>query len=477
MEAELLYRSDTLHHRFGAISVSPTELARRISQQLDPGTSPQALLDRVDASVNCVRTYVEARTPDLDRLFAPEPLSFIETDQALVLGHPLHPTPKGLSGRLAPFAPELQPHFPLHWLSVDADRVVHDSATGTSAPRLAAQLRGEPAPRGRILVPVHPWEAGFLARAASQLFTSGAVIDLGPQGPPVTPTSSVRTVYNHDWPYQLKFSLHARVTNSMRVTLPKELRRAVEAKRLDETIVGEQTRAAAPHLTVIHDPAFLQVPEHDGFSVLFRENHFEGDVSSLTTLCQDHPFGGRSRLANLAAGREREWFQAYLQTLTVSLIRLYLDVGLTYEPHQQNTLLRLDDGMPEHALVRDSQGYFHREAAHQDICAVLPHHGEASRVDLPRGARRRAARLLPVPQQRAGRDRRARRGRRDRRANPAARSPRHARPRAQAGRPLPAHAAGSPARRRDLAVQGATCARACTTWTSWSATSRRSPST
>ena len=127
----------------------------------------------------------------------------------------------------------------------------------------------------------------------------------------------------------------------MRVTLPKELRRAVEAKRLDETIVGEQTRAAAPHLTVIHDPAFLQVPEHDGFSVLFRENHFEGDVSSLTTLCQDHPFGGRSRLANLAAGREREWFQAYLQTLTVSLIRLYLDVGLTYEPHQQNTLLRL----------------------------------------------------------------------------------------------------------------------------------------
>ena len=114
-----------------------------------------------------------------------------------------------------------------------------------------------------------------------------------------------------------------------------------------------------------------------------RENHFEGDVSSLTTLCQDHPFGGRSRLANLAAGREREWFQAYLQTLTVSLIRLYLDVGLTYEPHQQNTLLRLRDGLPEHALVRDSQGYFHREAAHQDICDVLPHHGEAAESIFP----------------------------------------------------------------------------------------------
>ena len=125
------------------------------------------------------------------------------------------------------------------------------------------------------------------------------------------------------------------------------------------------------------------MPAHDGFSVLFRENHFEGDVSSLTTLCQDHPFGGRSRLANLAAGREREWFQAYLQTLTVSLIRLYLDVGLTYEPHQQNTLLRLDDGMPEHALVRDSQGYFHREAAHEDLCAVIPELGEATESIFP----------------------------------------------------------------------------------------------
>lgn len=383
VEAELLYRSATLHHRFGPPSVSPTELARRISERLDPGTSPQTLLDRVEASLECVRTYVEARTPDLDRLFSAEPLSFIETDQALVLGHPLHPTPKGLTGSLAPYAPELQPQFPLHWLSVDHALVAHDSAAGTPAPRIAEQLLGRPAPDGRILLPAHPWEAGFLARSAATLFASGAVVDLGPDGAPVTPTSSVRTVYNADWPYQLKFSLHARVTNSMRVSLPKELRRAVEAKRLDETIVGTRAREAAPRLTVVHDPAYLQVPEHDGFSVLLRENRFEGDVSALTVLCQDHPSGGRSRLANLAQGREREWFQAYLQTVIVSLVRLYLDVGLTYEPHQQNTLLRLQDGMPDHALIRDSQGYFHREAAHADICEILPEHGEATESIFP----------------------------------------------------------------------------------------------
>ena len=50
----------------------------------------------------------------------------------------------------------------------------------------------------------------------------------------------MRTVYRADWPYQLKFSLHVRVTNSMRVTLPKELRRAVEAARLSQTEVGDR---------------------------------------------------------------------------------------------------------------------------------------------------------------------------------------------------------------------------------------------
>lgn len=383
VETELTYRSHTLHHRYGALNIAPPELAKRISAKLAPGTSPDALLARVQASLAGVRSYVEARSDDLERLFAAAPLPFIDTDQALVLGHPLHPTPKGLSGRLAKYAPELQPQFPLHWLSVAQEHVVHDSATGTPAPQIADALLGVSAESGRILLPVHPWEAGFLARAAAPLFTSGAVIDLGPQGAPVTPTSSVRTVYNADWPYQLKCSLHARVTNSMRVTLPKELRRAVEAKRLEQTIVGEQARAAAPQLTVIHDPAYLSVPEHDGFSVLFRENRFDGDVSALTVLCQDHPFGGRSRLANLADGREREWFQAYLEAVIVSLVRLYLDVGLTYEPHQQNTLLRLEDGLPAHALIRDSQGYFHREAAHADITAVLPGHGEAAESIFP----------------------------------------------------------------------------------------------
>jgi siderophore synthetase component len=85
----------------------------------------------------------------------------------------------------------------------------------------------------------------------------------------------------------------------------------------------------------------------------------------------------------LAEGRGRAWFAAYLDVLIVPLVRAYLDLGLTYEPHQQNTLLELRDGLPVRGIVRDSQGYFHRAAAHADLCRLLPAHGEASESIFP----------------------------------------------------------------------------------------------
>jgi siderophore synthetase component len=377
-------------------------LAGLLAEALDAGASPEALLARVRESLDAVAGFLDARRDDVERLWSAEPLGFADSEQALLLGHPLHPTPKGLAGRLARFAPELRPHFPLHWLSVAAERVVHDSATGTPAPALAARLLGEEALDGRVRIPAHPWEARYLTRAAADLFQRGDAIDLGPTGPAVTPTTSVRTVYRAEWPYQVKLSLHARVTNSMRVTLPKELRRAVEAARLAQTPVGTAARRVAPRLEILHDPAYLAVRDDeglvDGFSVLLRENRWpttsRTDVSALTVLCQDHPFGGRSRLAAIVAalaragGRAeadvaREWFGRYCEAVVVSLVRLYLELGLCFEPHQQNTLLELGGGWPERCVVRDSQGYFHREAAHADMCAIVPGLGEASESIFP----------------------------------------------------------------------------------------------
>lgn len=420
----LAYRSPTARHRFelpvqrndGRLTaIGLEELATWLVTILEMDAPEKVGVDdigvRMRSSVEAVEAFLAARDADVDRLWGPGPLTFVESEQALLLGHMLHPTPKSrgemtVAERDA-YAPELGARFALRWLAVDPALVEHDSATGTPAPGLVRDLLGSAAPGadGRTLVPAHPFQVQAARRRpeVEALFAAGSIEDLGPLGAAVTPTTSVRTVYHEDWPWQLKFSLNVRVTNSLRVTLPKELRRAVEAARLLGTEVGAAAREVAPRFTMLQDPAYLAVRVPGGglvdeLSVLLRENRWPGaattDVSALTVLCQDHPYGDTSRLGALVvdiADREdreehdvaQEWFARYCQVITVPLVRLYGELGLCMEPHQQNTLVELHDGFPVHGVYRDSQGYFHREAAHDDLVAVIPGLGEASESILP----------------------------------------------------------------------------------------------
>ena len=381
-----------------------------------------AALERVRASVQNVTAFLAAGEEEIDALWDAAPQAFIVSEHALLLGHMLHPTPKSRmemsAGDIAAFSPELGAEFQLHWLAVDAAIVEHDSATGTPAPELAARLlRDDPgvdqcaldaALDGlgeRVLIPAHPWELNHLRAhdpVVAALLRDGAIVDLGPLGRPVTATSSLRTVYCAAWRWQLKFSLHVRVTNSLRVTLPKELRRAVEAARLLQTPIGALAAAVAPGLVMLQDPAYLAVRHRGeiigGLSVLLRDNRWPAssqvDASALATLCQDHPYGGRSRLGAIVGaiaertGRgerdvAREWFARYCRVVVEPIVRLYLEPGLCMEPHQQNVVLELAGGWPVRAVYRDSQGYFHRELAHADVTAVIPGIGEASESIFP----------------------------------------------------------------------------------------------
>jgi spermidine-citrate ligase len=417
LHARFAYRSRTHGHRWSLpVLIAPHggeprpvafhTLACLLIDALGGG-APAALLERMLDSVRRVGDFLELRADAIERLWSADPLEFAASERALLLGHMLHPTPKSRAQMAGhDHSPEALARFRLHWLAVAPELVVHDSA-GEPAPLLVERLlAGTALPdRGRrVLLPAHPWELGRLRRddRVAALLASGRIVDLGPHGAPVTPTSSVRTVYAEVWPWQLKFSLHVQVTNSMRVILPKELRRAVEAARLAQTEIGERTRAVAPAWVTLHDPAFLSVVDGDGpidgLSVLLRENRWPAgsgrDASALTVLCQDHPYGGRSRLGRIverlarASGRTegdvaREWFARYCDVFVVSVLRLYLDVGLCFEPHQQNVLLELEGGWPARAVCRDSQGYFHRALAHDDIAAVIPRHGEASESIFP----------------------------------------------------------------------------------------------
>jgi siderophore synthetase component len=207
----------------------------------------------------------------------------------------------------------------------------------------------------------------------------------------------MRTVYSPAWPWQLKFSLHVQVTNALRVMRERELRRAVEGARLLDSAVGERMTEIAPELVILSEPAYLLVRHGgepiNGFSVLLRENRWTeddgaDDVSAIAVLCQRHPYGGRSRLAQIVGARaEREgrseqqaaraWFERYAEVVVVPILRLCLDLGLCLEPHQQSVLVELEDGLPARAVYRDGR-IFHRAVAHDDLAAIVPGLGENS---------------------------------------------------------------------------------------------------
>ncbi|MFJ3641151.1 IucA/IucC family protein [Streptomyces sp. NPDC090108] len=349
---------------------------------------------------------------------------FLGAEQALLLGHPLHPAPKSREGfteaetRL--YSPESRGSFPLHWMAAAPALLATDSAwtergRPVTADHLTRELCGTPLPlpEGYAALPLHPWQAREVRHRpeVAVLLDSGLLRDLGPFGAPWHPTSSVRTVHRSDAPAMLKLSLGLRITNSRRENLRKELHRGVEVHRLLRTGLSKQWQAVHESFDIVRDPAWLAVDAPDGLpvpglDVMLRHNPFSpaDDVGCVAGLVSPRPLavpgvdsssgqGGwahGSRLAQLVArlavhtGRPvgavaAEWFLRYLEQVVRPVLWLDGEAGIALEAHQQNTLVLLDhDGWPVGGRYRDNQGYYFRESRRADLDARLPGIGEHS---------------------------------------------------------------------------------------------------
>ncbi|MDN3292698.1 IucA/IucC family protein [Streptomyces ficellus] len=408
------YWSPTGWHRFGppclegAPHTAPPADAVTVAALLgrESGTRESAdLVGRVADSARRTAEFIAHRRhhpgagPDADL--------FLTAEQSLLLGHPLHPTPKsreGLSDSEARlYSPELNGAFPLHWMAVHRSVLAADSAwseQGRTVPadQLTARLaKGLTLPDNTAALPLHPWQARELLHrpAVTRLLSAGLLHDLGSHGEPWHPTSSVRTVHQPGADAMLKLSLGVRITNSRRENLRKELHRGVEVHRLLRTGLTEQWRAVHPTFDIVRDPAWLAVDTPSGepvpgLDVMLRHNPFgHGDdavcIASLTT---PRPWPGstrmRSRLAvtvsRLATRTGRptgavaaEWFLRYLDQVVRPVLWLDGTAGVALEAHQQNTLVILDpDGWPRGGRYRDNQGYYFRESHRAALERRLP---------------------------------------------------------------------------------------------------------
>ncbi len=389
--------------RIGGVTIDPVTLAALLARVAGGAGDVADLVVRVADSVARVTAFLEARSREPE-----QPITFLAAEQALVLGHPLHPTPKSRAGlssdELHRYSPELRGAFPLHWFSVAREILVEDSALDKPATALLASLvEAEPGP-DRALLPTHPWQARHLLaqQEVQALVEKGQIHDLGEMGCPWHPTSSLRTVYRPDVPVMLKLSLAVPVTNSVRLNLRKELVRGVEVHRLLQTRLGDELRARFPDFHIVRDPAWATVQppngaEESGFELVIRENPWWGDpgaeAACVAALCADRPDRDarawllRQIVLSLASteGRpadevSRDWWARYLDVTARPLIWLYAAHGIALEAHQQNSIVILDGGWPAEFMYRDNQGYYFASSAAERLARLLPGLGAHSDV-------------------------------------------------------------------------------------------------
>ncbi|MFG2561647.1 IucA/IucC family protein [Streptomyces sp. NPDC048496] len=416
----VLYWSATGWHRFGppnlehAPDEAPTADAVTIAALLGREADRNEGADMVARVADSVR-----RTAGFiaERRRAPAPPAdadlFLTAEQSLLLGHPLHPSPKSREGisetesRL--YSPELRGSFPLHWMAVDRSLLATESSWtdgGRPVPAedlVASHADGLHLPANAAPLPLHPWQARELGSRpdVAALLEAGLLHDLGPHGKPWHPTSSVRTVHQSGADVMLKLSLGVRITNSRRENLRKELHRGVEVHRLLRSGLAAQWHAVHPGFDIVRDPAWLAVDTPGGepvpgLDVMLRHNPFGpyDDAVCVAGLTSPRPWSGRpgmqSRLAaivfRLAAttGRTKgavaaEWFLRYLDRVVRPVLWLDATAGVALEAHQQNTLVLLDAaGWPVGGRYRDNQGYYFRESHRQVLEQRLPGIGTLS---------------------------------------------------------------------------------------------------
>lgn len=373
------------------------------------GDRVDELLLRVIQSCQNIERFVRSRRTEVNSLYAWKQ-AFGQTEQSLIFGHHLHPTPKSRQGfsedEMAVYSPELRGRFALHYFWAHHSIIQQGSALPQTAVELVkAQLQADSTVPAEFkttycqnddyaLIPVHPWQANWLRHqpAVQQLIHQGVLQDLGTQGKAFLPTSSIRTVYHPDAAYMFKLSLNIKVTNSVRTNLYKELERGVEVSRVLDSPIGEDLRMHFPQFEIIRDPAYVTVRlpgegEASSFAAILRTNPFVADPTTdatcLIALCQDAMTRTGSRLSSiihtLAAQEQRstaevslDWFRRYLQISLKPILWLYFTYGIAIEAHQQNSVLQLQDGYPLRFFYRDNQGYYYRQSFHRLLDSILP---------------------------------------------------------------------------------------------------------
>lgn len=380
-------------------------LLEELVQQSEGHVDAASLIERWIQSSDALQQFLNIRAEDFDALVQVEQ-GFIESEQALILGHSMHPAPKSRTGFVhedwQKYSPEACGQTQLHYWLVAPENIAEGTALEQA---FSIQLKQEikwhlseseletlAAYAHYKLLPLHPWQARYLQSKAwfKSLKAKLKIIDLGEKAWIFSPTTSVRTLASFNAPWMLKPSLSVMITNSIRVNLAKECHRGEMTHRLWHSELGQSILKQCPTLKAVNDPAWIAL-QLDGEIIdeticIVRDQPFtpEQQVTCIASLCQDHPIEERNRfnaLFDQIASQQNlddkakialDWFKVFLNISLTPLMYVYHRYGMAFESHQQNVLVELKDGWPQWLWLRDNQGFYYIEEFADEILQQFP---------------------------------------------------------------------------------------------------------
>ncbi|MFW2100292.1 IucA/IucC family protein [Acinetobacter johnsonii] len=380
-------------------------LLEELVQQSEGRVDAASLVERWIQSRDALQQFLNIRAEDFDALVQVEQ-GFIESEQALILGHSMHPAPKSRTGFVheewQKYSPEACGQTQLHYWLVAPEYIAEGTALEQA---FSIQLKQEikwhlseseletlAAYAHYKLLPLHPWQARYLQSKVwfKSLKAKLKIIDLGEKAWIFSPTTSVRTLASFNAPWMLKPSLSVMITNSIRVNLAKECHRGEMTHRLWHSELGQSILKQCPSLKAVNDPAWIAL-QLDGEIIdeticIVRDQPFtpEQQVTCIASLCQDHPVEERNRfnaLFDQIASQQKledkakialDWFKTFLNISLSPLMYVYHRYGMAFESHQQNVLVELKDGWPQWLWLRDNQGFYYIEELADEILQQFP---------------------------------------------------------------------------------------------------------
>lgn len=302
--------------------------------------------------------------------------SYLESEKKLILGHPVHPYPKTKLGmnekETEDYSPEFQGKFKLVWLKVDS-KILESNLKVNEYIKYLRELSSfdlENKKESDLYLPMHPYQWKFLQD--SNKIDHSLIEYIGEGLNDWFALSSTRSIYNENAPYQLKYSMNVKLTNSIRHLQPEE---AIRGEFIESVFKENNLLEKYPELHVLFEPLYLSFKDKNGvalseFTFQVRENLKEKEGVKrvlLSTLVEENIQTGKTHLSELILklaselNKEEEfirieWFKAFLKNAISPLLKLAFNSDVLLGAHLQNIILELKEGVPSGVFYRDCQG-------------------------------------------------------------------------------------------------------------------------